>query len=131
MASPKDSLPKDSLRKALGRFGETYACHELQRRGYTIVERNVRFASGEIDIVAREGGELVFIEVKTRKPSRFALPEDAVSRGRMAHLERAIDQYLAGRNITDAAFRIEVAAIDVSPTGHVTRFEVLDDVGLR
>ena len=76
-----------NLRKSLGNFGESYTCAQLCRRGYEIVSRNVRCRSGEIDIVASEGGELVFVEVKTRHRTPFATPEDAITEERLSHLE--------------------------------------------
>ena len=121
---------QDERRKSLGTFGETYTCHELKRRGYEIVDRNVRFRSGEIDIVAREGGELVFVEVKTRRPSAFATPEDALSVTRMAHLEAAIDAYFQGAG-REGPYRIEVAALEVGEGGRVIRFDLLRDPGVR
>jgi putative endonuclease len=113
---------------ALGTFGETYASHFLAKRGYNILGRNLRFAGGEIDILAEEGSELVFIEVKTRSAGSFAGPEEAITDERMSHLEAAIEEYLAGR---DRPFRIEIVAVEVDRAGRVQRCEVLTDVGLR
>ena len=119
----------DSLRKSLGRFGETFACHELEKRGYRVLARNVRMRSGEIDIVASQGGELVFVEVKTRRPSMIAGPEDAITHERMEHLETAIGDYFD--TTPEQPYRIEIVAIDVSTSGRVTRCDIIDDIGLR
>jgi putative endonuclease len=120
-----------TARQALGTFGETYAVHQLQRNGYEIVERNAHFSGGEIDIIARQGGELVFVEVKTRRQSVMAMPEDAIDEERMSHLETAIVQYLEPGGFRDQPYRIEVMAIDVNRAGRVTRCEIFGDVGLR
>ena len=117
------------LRAPLGRFGETYAAHQLGRRGYQVLERNVRLPSGEIDIIANESGELVFVEVKTRRPSPIAAPEESITDERMAHLEAAIAEYLS--NQPGQPYRIEIVAIEVNDSGRVVRFEVMPDVGLR
>jgi len=58
-------------RQTLGLHGEDLACAELRRRGYAILERRYRTRHGEIDIVAREGEVVVFVEVKTRAGDRF------------------------------------------------------------
>src|ERR1700693_239151 len=57
----------EDRRHALGRRGEQLAAAHLRARGYAVVARNVRARSGEIDIVARSGATLVFVEVKTRR----------------------------------------------------------------
>lgn len=119
------------MKKALGTFGETYATHQLQRNGYEILERNVRFRDGEIDIIAREAGELVFVEVKTRRAYSMMAPEESIDNERMSHLETAIIQYLEARGLQNAPYRIEVIAIEVDRAGRVVRHEILRDIGLR
>jgi hypothetical protein len=77
VAGPRQSGPRavgrlhkarsvSGARIALGKSGEDLACRELERRGYAIVARRFRVRSGELDIVARDGAVLVFVEVKTR-----------------------------------------------------------------
>ena len=70
-------LPTDH-QVVLGKSGENYACWELERRGYAILDRRYRTRIGEIDVVARDGETLVFIEVKARRSARFGLPAEAV-----------------------------------------------------
>ena len=70
----------------LGRFGEAWAVGYLHRLGYRVVERNVRFRSGELDIVAHEGGDLVFIEVKCRRSGAYGTPEESISARRYERL---------------------------------------------
>ena len=62
----------------LGKSGENYACMELERLGYEILHRRFRTRIGEIDVVARDGETLVFIEVKARRSGRFGPPAEAV-----------------------------------------------------
>lgn len=114
--------------RTLGAFGETYATHFLRRRGYQILDRNVRFPCGEIDIVARDDDQLIFVEVKSRRSTIHALPEDSITDERMGHLESAIDAYLSGR---DLPYRIEVIAIEINTSGRVSRCAIVPDVGLR
>ena len=77
-------------RQSLGKRGEDLACAELERRGYVIVDRRFRTRCGELDIVARDGGVLVFIEVKTGQSNlttRERQVRDAVKGGRVEWLE--------------------------------------------
>jgi len=100
-------------RHVLGMSGEELACAELQRRGYAILERRYRTRAGEIDIVARDGGTVVFVEVKTRMGSAFGGAAVAVTgwkQRRVAHL--ALD-YLSRHGLHACPCRFDVVAIDV------------------
>ena len=67
-------------RKELGQKGEETAALYLRRKGYKIIEQNYRYSRlGEIDLIAQEGKDLVFVEVKTRSSLSFAEPEEAVN----------------------------------------------------
>ena len=73
---------------ALGAAGEERAAAHLRRRGYRIVARNVRAGGVEIDVIARRGGTIVFVEVKTRRGRRLGPPEQAVDARKRARLVR-------------------------------------------
>ncbi|MFL5653068.1 MAG: YraN family protein, partial [Ktedonobacteraceae bacterium] len=66
-------------RQGLGRTGERLAAEELARRGYRILEQNFRCSHGEIDLVAEDEHDLIFVEVKTRRGNKYGLPEEAVT----------------------------------------------------
>ncbi len=66
-------------RQRLGRWGEGVAATHLEAHGYTILARNWRCAAGEIDLVARDGETLVFVEVKTRRGRAYGAPEEALT----------------------------------------------------
>src|SRR5437870_2723550 len=70
--------PRPPARMRIGAHGEAAVCEHLEAIGYRILARNYRCHYGEIDIVAADGDVLVFIEVKTRSPSKYGLPRDAV-----------------------------------------------------
>jgi len=70
-------------RQTLGELGETLACEELRRRGYAILERRYRTRYGEIDIVARHGDVLVFVEVKARAGDAFGTGAEARFQSRL------------------------------------------------
>ena len=112
----------------LGTFGETWAVGYLTRLGYRILARNVRCGRGEIDIVARDGPELVFVEVKCRRTGRFGSPEESITRARYARLAAAVEEYLASRRGDSTPHRIDVVAIEVGPGGRVTRCNLLRNV---
>jgi len=83
----------------------------LKRKGYKIIERNYRSRSGEIDIIARDKKDLVFIEVKTRRSTDFGLPQEAVSYSKRRRLTRIALGYLAQRKLRDVNCRFDVVDI--------------------
>jgi putative endonuclease len=97
--------------KDLGRSGEEIACRHLRGQGYEIVERGVRLLRGEIDIVARDRGTLVFVEVKTRADEAFGRPEEAVTPAKQRQIRRIAQAYLAARPAPGVACRFDVIAI--------------------
>lgn len=78
-----------------GKRGEERAADFLRSRGYQIVERNYRWRGGEIDLIAREGGCLVFVEVKSRATHAFGVPEDHITREKRSKLIRTATRYVA------------------------------------
>ena len=98
---------------AVGKSGEDLACRELERRGYAIVARRYRAHRGELDIIARDGPTIVFVEVKARVGRQFGGAVDAVTglkRRRMALL--ALD-YLARYRLTGCSCRFDVVSIQL------------------
>lgn len=77
-----------SAKDELGEWGENHAAAFLARAGYTILERNWRCQQGEIDIVAFDGRDTVFVEVKTRSSLRFGHPLEAITPQKLARLRR-------------------------------------------
>ena len=83
--------------RRLGQWGERQARLHLEARGYEVVAANFRCRAGEIDIVARQGDELVFVEVKTRRGGAFGSAEDAVSPARAERLVEVAEEFLQTR----------------------------------
>ncbi|MDR2197057.1 MAG: YraN family protein [Coriobacteriales bacterium] len=98
-------------RQRLGKQGEDIACAHLQREGINIIERNWRCAAGEVDIIAREGDDIVFIEVKTRSNLDRGLPEDAVTATKRNRYERIAMYYLSEKSPPTSRLRFDVIAI--------------------
>ena len=103
--------------KKLGLVGEGLACRELERRGYRILDRRARSRHGEIDIVARDGDSLVFVEVKTRRNHRFGLARTAVSWRKQKKLTHLAQSYAARRSWGHMPIRFDIVGVDVDSRG--------------
>ncbi|MFI5271609.1 MAG: YraN family protein [Ktedonobacterales bacterium] len=104
-------------RSRLGGAGERLAAAWLAERGYRIVTRNWRCPYGEVDLVAEQAGELVFVEVKTRRGERLGAPEEAVTATKRRRLVATAASYLAAAGADDRPYRIDVIAVDLAPSG--------------
>ncbi|MHB8572252.1 MAG: YraN family protein [Candidatus Dormibacteria bacterium] len=119
-----DSVPP---LQRLGRQGEELARAVLEERGYRVLDADVRLRLGQIDLVALDGGELVFVEVKSRTSERFGPPQLAVGPRKRRKLIQLAQEYLGGR-AERLAWRIDVVALRLSPAGELRSAEVLRDV---
>jgi len=94
-----------------GADGEMLACAYIEKQGMRIVERNCRMGHEEIDIIARDGDVLCFIEVKARSTARFGLPQEAVTRSKQASVARAAMGYIKKKRLFNTRVRFDVAAV--------------------
>ncbi len=101
------------LRQQLGKFGEKIACDYLKKKGYIIIEKNFYARSGEIDIIARDGNILVFVEVKTRTNLSFGFPEEAINFNKQQKIAKTVEFYLYKNNLNDQNYRIDSIAIEI------------------
>jgi putative endonuclease len=99
------------IRRQLGDSGEDLAAKALKKRGYKILERNYRTPLGEMDIIAKHRGVLVFVEVKTRTSARFGAGQDAVHHAKQARLRKLADYYLKQKRLGEVAVRFDVVGI--------------------
>ena len=95
----------------LGKRGEAIAARYLWGAGYEIVERNWRCRLGEIDLVARDGDELVFVEVKTRSSVAFGHPLEAITLQKLARLRRLAAAWCEAHPGRHAGIRIDAVAV--------------------
>lgn len=109
----------------LGVQGEQLAINFLHQAGLEILESNWRHKKAEIDIIAKDGNILVFVEVKTRSTDYFGNPEDFVSLKKQLRLADAAMVYLEKMN-HDGEFRFDIVSIVKSPGGE-QRLEHLED----
>jgi len=112
--------------RGVGQEGETSAVAALRRRGYDVIERNFRTPVGEIDVIAREGGVLCFVEVKWRRTADRGHPAEAVTPEKQRRLARAAQWYLSRRDGPPPICRFDVVAILESP-GEGPRVEIIPD----
>ncbi len=109
-------------RKRLGAWGESVAAHHLEAAGYSIVVRNWRCAQWEIDLIARTGEELVFVEVKTRRGRDMGSPEEALTPTKQKKLMKLAQIYVAERDL-DVDWRIDLIAVELDKSGKLLRCE--------
>jgi putative endonuclease len=95
-----------------GKEGEEIAVRFLREKGYGIIQQNYIFGHGEIDIIARDGDMLVFVEVKSRASDEYGPPEDAVTQRKAGLVRRTAEGYLFTRKLDEIACRFDVIAID-------------------
>ncbi len=107
--------PVDRL--CLGKTGEDIACRELRRRGYEILTRRFRTRLGELDIVARDGATIVFVEVKTRTSTKFGTPSEAVTALKQRKVWLMASDYLHRQRLYDRPCRFDVVAISIDEDG--------------
>ncbi len=106
-----------------GQAGEDLASAYLQRQGMQILERNFRCRAGEIDIVARDGATVVFVEVKERASASHGSAVEAVTVAKRLRIIRAARLYAAQHEASEGALRFDVVAIDRAADGPRIRHE--------
>ncbi len=100
------------------------AAEELTRQGYRIIERNFRCRYGEIDLIAEDANDLIFIEVKTRRGDAYGLPEEAVTQRKQQKIVQVATYYLDLHACSERSWRIDVVAVQLSSNGHFEEIRV-------
>ena len=122
--SPEEDPEGD---RAFGLEGERQAALHLKRRGYQLLLYNVRMGRGEIDLVCREGEELVFVEVKTREYHPGVRPSEAVNRRKQRALMHAAMLYLRELDFPQIIYRFDIVEV-ISHGGGAWEVTVLQNV---
>ena len=112
---------KDTQKITTGKEGEKIAAAYLEKNGYRIVEINFRCPIGEIDIVAKDKNDIVFVEVKTRKSIALGYPEQAVGIRKQKKMSQLALWYMQKRKIADTNARFDVVAITLIPENNEVR----------
>ena len=114
-----------------GKTGEDLACRELERRGYAIIARRYRSRLGEIDIVARDGGTLVFVEVKAREGRAFGDAAEAITGMKRRRIAALAVDYMMRHHLSDCRCRFDVVTIHLeSGAPSVEVFQNAFDAGI-
>ncbi|MDH3348458.1 MAG: YraN family protein [Desulfobulbaceae bacterium] len=122
---PLPGFLKDSNNHiSLGQNGEDAAAAYLQKKGYKVLARNYRQRFGELDIIARDGEVLVFVEVKTRRSQRYGTPFEAVDRRKQRQLSKVALHYISRHNLYDQSARFDIVAVTWGENG-APQFDLL------
>ncbi|MCX6551127.1 MAG: YraN family protein [Acidobacteria bacterium] len=111
---------------ALGIAGEDLACQALVRLGYAILARRYHTRVGEIDIVARDGAAVVFVEVKARSSTRYGRPAEAVTRWKQRRIGLMAQHFLSRHRLHGVPCRFDVVSV-LCPRGEAPSVEVIRD----
>lgn len=99
------------IKKELGNIGEQIAAEYLENNNYQIIKRNFYCKNGEIDIIAKDNNEFVFVEVKTRSSINFGKPSEAVDCIKLKHLYKTAQYFLYKSNYSNKFIRFDVIEI--------------------
>lgn len=114
--------------KKAGSYGEELACDYLKKLGYEILERNYLIRGGEIDVVAREGEYLVFVEVKSRWSHEFGLPVESVTPWKIKALLKTAKFYCQKVDWGDRGYRLDLVAIDFADDKNNPKIELIKNI---
>ena len=120
----------------LGRLGEKAAAKYLKQKGYEIIARNFQNAKGkrvgEIDIIAKEKGQFVFVEVKTREMEDHdgILPEESITRQKLYKLRKIAEVYIRENNLWDFPYRFDAVSVWVSQDQKTAKVKHLKSIFL-
>ena len=112
-------------RKTTGMIGEKLAADFLTKQGYEIVEANYRCKEGEVDIIARDGDCLVFVEVRAKSGRTFGSPEESVTAKKKEHLKNVAAHYQETHDGLPLQWRIDFVAVELDWGGEPRRVEVI------
>ena len=111
-----------------GNYGETLAVNYLKKLGYRILERNYRIRGGEIDIVARDGEFLVFVEVKARWSHEYGLPVESITYWKIKALKKTAAFYCVKINWGDKPYRLDMVSIDLAKSRDKKEIELIKNI---
>lgn len=119
---------KNPHNKQTGSKGENLACKFLQKNGYKILERNFLIRGGEIDIIAKDGEVLVFVEVKARFSHEYGLPEESITPWKIKSLKKSALFYIQNKNLFDSPYRFDLVGIDYIDSSDNPKIELIKNI---
>lgn len=111
-----------------GSHGENLACEYLKRQGYKILERNFRIRGGEIDIVAKDGDYLVFVEVKTRYSHEYGLPVESMTPWKIRFSKKSALFYVTKIKWGDKPYRLDFVSVDFADSFENPKIELIKNI---
>jgi putative endonuclease len=121
-------MPRDRARvRRFGDFGERVAASFLESKGYTILERNWSVREGEIDLIASKPDELIYVEVRSRRGSQMATPEESINPRKAARVRTAALAYSTQHPEAPGNQRIDAVVIELDAKGRVMRVEQIEN----
>lgn len=117
-----------SHNQEIGKFGETLAKNYLIRRGYRIIDSNVKLSYQELDIVARKNGLTVFIEVKTRISQIYGPAEGAFASTKSERFRRGIEMFIKNHKISADNIRADLITVDIDRQKKMAKIKHFKDV---
>lgn len=103
----------------IGIIGEEIASNYLKSINYEILDRNFNCKQGEIDIIAKDKEEYVFVEVKTRTNKEYGEPVDAVNEIKKKHLQKAIEYYIYINKLENEYIRIDIIEVYIADKNYI------------
>lgn len=120
---------QDNYQQKVGIFGQTLAKKYLQKKEYEILAEHFYIRGGEVDLVAKEKKEIVFVEVKTRTSKMFGLPEDAVDKYKRQSLLRSAEVFMQQKRIFGkVSFRFDIISVFVDKTSKRANIRHFKDI---
>jgi putative endonuclease len=108
-------------KRKIGHLGEKIAEDYLKRKKYKIIEKNFQNRFGEIDLVALDKNQLVFVEVKLKRSKNFGLPEEEFNFFKKRKLKRVINSYLIEKKLNEKEWRVDLIAIEINEDEPIIR----------
>ena len=126
LLEPASTAPP-SPRQTRGRIGERAAADLLRERGFRLLDRNVRYTWGELDLVAEDGQTVVFVEVRARKGNNLGSPMESVTRAKQQRLVLAAQEYLQRNGLEQRLWRIDLIGVHLATGNRVASMEHLQN----
>ncbi len=121
----------ETTSQTVGIIGEELAFQFLVRKGYKVLLRNYSCPLGEIDLIAKESGALVFIEVKTRRSDAMGLPSESVTFRKRGQIARTAEYYMKRYGIKDCPCRFDVVSILLGESGDDPQIDLIRHAFLK
>ena len=103
------------------------ARRRLEALGYVIIGQNHRTKHGEIDLVAKDDGTLVFVEVRTKRGASFGSPEESITPSKRARLIASAQAYMDSADLAECHWRIDLVAVELDSSGRLRRVDVIEN----